>query len=132
MDFFDFLAAFVSNWNVTIGNTTEKSIGIQWENLNEVLNQQILHLFGLLQTCNGTVLNAKIMSGNMTSVVFDGLSSYKQYSVAIIGVDNNGQAYKSANITAWTDEGGNVEYKMPISVTKFLSKNIIDAIKMVV
>ena len=26
----------------------------------------------------------------------------------------------------------NVEYKMPISVTKFLSKNIIDAIKMVV
>lgn len=106
MDFFDFIAAFVSNWNVTIGNTTEKSIGIQWENLNEVLNQQILHLFGLLQTSNGTVLNAKIMSGNMTSVVFDGLSSYKQYCVAIIGVDNNGQAYKSANITAWTDEGG--------------------------
>ena len=106
MDFFDFLAVFVSNWNVTIGNTTEKSIGIQWENVNEVLNQKIRHLFGLLQTSNGTILNAKIMSGNTTSVVFVGLLSYRQYSVAIIGVANDGQAYKSANITAWTDEGG--------------------------
>ncbi|XP_022786238.1 uncharacterized protein LOC111326491 isoform X2 [Stylophora pistillata] len=108
-------AVFVSNWNVTIGNTTQRSIGVQWQNLNELLNQQILHFFGLLGTSNGTILNAKIMSESTTSVIFDGLSPYRQYSVAILGVDKNGQAYKSANVTAWTEEG--VPSRAPRSIT---------------
>ncbi|PFX28263.1 Transmembrane protease serine 5 [Stylophora pistillata] len=108
-------AVLVSNWSVTIGNTTKRSIGVQWQNLNQLLNQQILHLLGLLQTSNGTIMNAKIMPGNTTYLVFDGLSSYTQYSVAIVGVDNNGKAYKSGNITAWTDEG--VPSKGPLNIS---------------
>lgn len=96
----------MANWSVAIGNTTDRSIGIHWQNLNEVLDQQILHYFGLVKNSNGSIVNGKIMSGNTTSVVFDGLSPYKQYSIIVVGVSSNGQSYKSANLTAWTDEGG--------------------------
>lgn len=46
------------------------------------------------------------MSANTTSVAFTGLSSYSEYRLSVVGVNGIGQAYSSAEVTAWTEEGG--------------------------
>jgi len=46
------------------------------------------------------------MSANSTSVAFTGLLPYGEYRLSVVGVNGTGQAYSSAEVTAWTEEGG--------------------------
>ena len=46
------------------------------------------------------------MSGNTSTAVFNGLLPYTKYRLGVVGVNGSGQAYKSAEVTAWTEEGG--------------------------
>ena len=102
------LAPPIANWSVSIVNTTKNSITIQWPNLSPILNEQVLHYFGLIKTTNGSILNCHIMPANSTSVSFTGLLPYRQYRLSVVGVGVNGtgQAYSSSEVTAWTEEGG--------------------------
>lgn len=50
------------------------------------------------------------MSANVTSVAFTGLLPYREYRLSAVGVNGTGQALGSAEVTAWTDEGG-MEYE---------------------
>lgn len=46
------------------------------------------------------------MSANSTSVAFTGLLQYREYRLSVVGVNGIGQTYSSAEVTAWTEEGG--------------------------
>ena len=46
------------------------------------------------------------MSANVTSVAFTGLLQYREYRLGVVGVNGSGQARSSAELTAWTEEGG--------------------------
>ncbi len=104
--FFFLLALPVANWNVSIGNITQSSIAINWPNLTSILHQPVLYYFGLIKSTNGSILNEDILSGNTSFVGFNGLSPYREYRLSVVGVNGSGQAYKSAEVIAWTEEGG--------------------------
>lgn len=104
--FFSFLALLVANWNLSISDTTETNITIHWPNLSPFLHQQVLRYFGLLKDTNGCILTSNIVTGNATSVTFNGLSPYREYRLRAVGVNGNGEAFKSAEVIAWTEEGG--------------------------
>ena len=103
-----FLALPLANWSTFIDNTTTTSIQFSWQNLSPLLGQQISHYFVVLKNGYGyrSSLNGNIMSGNTTSHVLSGLSGYTEYRLSVVGVDVNGTAYNSTEVTVWTDEGG--------------------------
>ncbi|KAL9953476.1 hypothetical protein ACROYT_G040898 [Oculina patagonica] len=105
----------VANWNVSIDNITQSSIVINWPNLTSILHQPVLYYFGLIKSTNGSILNEDILSGNTSSVGFNGLSPYREYRLSVVGVNGSGQAYKSAEVIAWTEEG--VPSRGPSNVT---------------
>ena len=99
----------VPNWNITVENTTRYSIIINWQNLTRVINKMVLHYIGQIRSKNGSdVINAIIVNGNTTYVNIAGLSPYTEYQVMVVGVASDRQPYKSSNVTALTEEGGNV------------------------
>lgn len=100
------LALPVANWSLSVGNITQKSMTINWQNLTPILNQPVLYYFGLAKSTNGGILNGAIVSGNTSSVVFHGLSPYREYGLSVVGVNDSGQAYNGAEATARTEEGG--------------------------
>ena len=96
----------MSYWNLSIGKITKTSIAIHWPDLRLVLNQPVLHYYGLIKGTNGSILNGDIMSVNTRFTVFRGLWPYREYVLSVVGVNGSGQAYKSVEVTAWTEEGG--------------------------
>ena len=96
----------MANWSTFIDNTTTTSIQFSWQNLSPLLGQQISHYFVVLKSVNGSSLKGNIMSGNTTSHVFPGLSGYTKYRLSVIGVNVNGTAYNSTEVTVRTGEGG--------------------------
>ena len=101
-----FIAQLLSNWSVSVENTTKNSITIQWPHLTPILNEPVLHYFGQIKSTNGSVLNCHIMSANSTSVAFTGLMQYREYRLSVVGINGIGQAYSSDEVTARTEEGG--------------------------
>ena len=96
----------MANWSVFIGNKTQTSITIHWPNLSPILNQSILHYFGLAKDTNGSIFNSDLVTGNATSVEVHGLTTYTKYRLSVFGVNGNGEAYKSGEVMAWTEDGG--------------------------
>ncbi|XP_078349649.1 uncharacterized protein LOC144634540 isoform X2 [Oculina patagonica] len=94
----------ISNWSVSIANTTHRSIFIHWSILAPNLHQ-LLHYFGLVKSTNGSSLISSIRTGNVSSVVFHGLLPFRKYRLVVVGVNRKGEVYKSAEVTAWTKEG---------------------------
>ena len=87
-------------------NTTTRSITISWETLTPVLAQRTLYYVVVMKSANGSILNVNIVSGGTTSDVFNGLSPYTEYQVSVVGVDNEGNSFKSSDVTVWTEERG--------------------------
>jgi len=97
----------VPNWNVTVENTTTRSIKVNWKNLTPVINKMVLYYIVQMRNQNGSdVLNALVVNGSATYVDVTGLSPYTEYQVSVVGVSSDGQPYKSSNVTALTEEGG--------------------------
>ena len=46
------------------------------------------------------------MSANTSYIAFTGLQPYREYRLSVVGVNNIGEAYRSAEVTVWTEEGG--------------------------
>jgi len=70
------------------------------------MGQRIFHYFVLIKSKSGGVLNGNILSGNTNFDVIRGLSTYTEYQLSIVGVGDNGTAYSSKELAAWTEEGG--------------------------
>ena len=70
------------------------------------MGQRIFHYFVLIKSKSGGVLNGNVVSGNTIFDVIRGLSTYTEYQLSVVGVDDNGTAYTSNELAAWTDEGG--------------------------
>ena len=100
-------ALLVPNWNITVENTTTRSIKVNWKNLTPVINKMVLYYIVQMRNENGSdVLNALVVNGSATYVDVAGLSPYTEYQVSVVGVSSDGQPYKSPNVTALTEEGG--------------------------
>lgn len=69
------------------------------------------------------------MSANVTSVAFTGLLPYREYRLSAVGVNGTGQAHGSAEVTAWTEEGG-MEYETQyLESLEFLALGLTSGIK---
>ena len=96
----------VASWSATVENATTTSLAVSWQNLAALMGQRIFHYFVLIKSKNGGVLNGNILSANTNFDVIRGLSTYTEYQLSIVGVGDNGTAYSSNELAAWTDEGG--------------------------
>ena len=108
--YFPFLALPLSNWSVLIGNTTTASIRISWQNLTPLLGRRIPHYVVVIKSINGSILNGNIVPEDTTSAAFYGLSPFTEYQLSVVGADDQGIAYKSNEVSGWTDEGGTFSY----------------------
>ena len=99
------LAFLLANWSVSIDNTSTTSIRFSWQNL-ETLGRQISHYFVVIKNSFGSSLIGYLVQKNTISHLFYGLSAYSEYRLSVVGADYSGNAYKTTEITAWTDEGG--------------------------
>ena len=108
--YFPFLALPLSNWSVLIGNTTTASIRISWQNLTPLLGRRIPHYVVVIKSINGSILNGNIVPEDTTSDAFYGLSPFTEYQLSVVGADDQGIAYKSNEVSGWTDEGGTFSY----------------------
>ena len=51
-------------------------------------------------------MTGNILQSNVTSDVFYWLSPYMEYRLNVLGVNDNGNVYKSSEVTEWTEESG--------------------------
>ena len=79
---------------------------VSWKNLSALLSQTILHYLTVIKSGNGSTVSGNILKENTTSDVFYGLSPYMEYRFNVLGVNDNGNVYKSSEVTKWTDESG--------------------------
>jgi len=103
---FPFSALPLGNWSVSIENTTATSTRISWQTLTPLLGRGIQHYIVLIKSTNGSILNGNIVPEDTTSDAFYGLSPFKEYQLSVVGADDQGSAYKSNEVSVWTDEGG--------------------------
>ena len=96
----------MSSWNVSIDNKTATSMGVSWKNLSRLLSQNILHYLTVIKSGNGSIVSGNILQGNTTSDVLYGLSPYMEYRLNVLGVNDNGNVYKTSEVTEWTEESG--------------------------
>ena len=96
----------MTNWSASSDNETTTSITVSWQNLASLLHQRILHYIVVVKSTNSSILNGNIVPGTTTSDVFYGLTPYTEYRLSVLGVNDIRRAYKSAEGTAWTEEGG--------------------------
>jgi len=79
---------------------------VSWKNLSALLSQNIPHFLTVIKSGNGSIVSGNILQGNTTSDVFYGLSPYMECRFNVLGVNDNGNVYKSSEVTEWTDESG--------------------------
>ena len=96
----------MSSWNVSIDNKTATSMGVSWKNLSALLSQNIPHFLSVIKSGNGSIVSGNILQGNTTYDVFYGLSPYMEYRLNVLGVNDNGNVYKTSEVTEWTEESG--------------------------
>ena len=96
----------MSSWNVSIDNKTATSMGVSWKNLSALLSQSIPHFLSVIKSGNGSIVSGNILQGNTTSDVLYGLSPYMEYRLNVLGVNDNGNVYKTSEVTEWTEESG--------------------------
>ena len=89
---------------MTVDNTARTSMTVHWENLAPLINETILYY--IANAHHGNLSRAAVVSGDLLSANIVGLSTYTEYQVNVIGINNNGQPYNSSNVTALTEEGG--------------------------
>ena len=96
----------MSNWSVSIDNKTATSIQVSWQDLATLLSESIFHYITVIKSSNGSIVNGNILQENTTSNVFYGLSSYMEYRITLLCVNDNWKVYKSSEVTEFTEESG--------------------------
>lgn len=89
---------------MTVDNTAKTSMTVHWENLAPLINETVLYY--IANAHHGNLSRVAVVSGYLRSANIVGLSTYTEYQVNVIGINNNGQPYNSSNVTALTEEGG--------------------------
>ena len=97
-------APLLTGWRVTVANTTSSSISVQWTNLTSLVNRQARNFIVLLNSNNGSALANKVTHGNQLTTEIIGLEHSTNYTVILVGVDEQGQPYKSLAVNATTEE----------------------------
>ena len=105
MYFFFLQAPLLSGWNVTIHNTTFSSVFVQWTNLTNILNRQVLHYIVLLNRNNGSALANRVARGNQLTTEITGLKHSTNYTLEVFGIDGLGNLYKTPDVDTRTKNG---------------------------
>lgn len=94
---------------MTVANRTSTSLALQWRNLAHQLNGGVRFYVALISKTNSSVRvpTKKLVSPNATSTQITSLDPYTEYNLTVVGVSGDGTPFKSANVLAITDEGGN-------------------------
>ena len=76
---------------------------VRWENLAPLINDTVLYYIATAH--HGNLPRAAVVSGDLYSANFLGLSTYTEYQVNVVGINSHGQPYNSSNVTALTEGG---------------------------
>ena len=83
------------------------SLEVRWADVADQLNGGVRQYIILIRKTSDSELTGKIMpSSNTTSSQITGLDADAEYNVSVIVVSGDGMPFKSANVLATTDEGG--------------------------
>ena len=100
-------ATLLNDWSVTVVSRTARSIGISWSSPTSLLNGEIRFYVALARKINSSSKSiGEILAGNATASQITKLNEYTEYKVSVIAVNGNGKPFKSAEVSAMTDEGG--------------------------
>ena len=92
---------------MTVVNKTTESIGIIWRNPTHLLNGGVRFYVALARKSNGSeVLAGKIVPENTEASEITGLDGYTEYNIGVVVVTDDGAPFKSAEVVAMTEEGG--------------------------
>ena len=89
---------------MTVNNTSRTSMTVHWENLAPLINETVLYY--IANVYHGNPSRAAVLSGDLYSANFLGLSAYTEYQLNVVGINSHGQPYNSSNMTALTEGGG--------------------------
>ncbi len=103
-----FLAIPVFGWNVTILQTDSTSFTLQWTSLDANVNHSAKFYIIEVKSNHGILLAMETVPGNSTFTDFKRLRPSTKYHVAVYGVDETGQPYKSLDSHVTTNEGTNM------------------------
>ena len=83
------------------------SLEVRWTDVADQFNGGVRQYIILVRKTKDSELTGKIMpSSNTTSSQITGLDVDAEYNVSVIVVSGDGTPFKSANVLATTDEGG--------------------------
>ena len=96
---------------MTVVNKTDKSIAVIWSNPINLLSGGISFYVVLARKTNSSSeLTGEIVAANTTASKITGLDGYTEYNVGVVAVDDDGTPFKSADVSAMTEEGGESHY----------------------
>ena len=92
---------------MTVVNRTTKSIGIIWNKPSNLVNGVVRFYVALARKTNGSqIFPVEIVPGNTTALEIMGLDAYTEYTIGVVAVNDDGTPFKSTDVLAMTDEGG--------------------------
>jgi len=99
-------ASVLAGWNVTAVNKTTKSLSVRWADLTNHLHGGVRHYITIARNTDNGALSHQILPSNTTHTQITGLAVYTEYSISVVGVSGVGLPFKSVQVLAMTDEGG--------------------------
>ena len=100
------IASVLAKWNVTVVNKTTKSLSVRWADLTNHLHGGVRHYITIARNTDNGALSHQILPSNTTHTQITGLAVYTEYSISVVGVSGVGLPFKSEQVLAMTDEGG--------------------------
>ena len=91
---------------MTVVNRTSTSFTLGWRDLANQLSGGVRFYIAIVIKANGSLTSRKLSDPNATSTVMMGLSTYTEYNISVLAISTDGRPFKSENILAMTDEGG--------------------------
>ena len=98
----------MANWSVAVVNRTTKSIGIAWSIPTSLLNSGVRFYVTLARKNNGSSASSvgKMVPANTTTSKITDLEADTEYNVSVVVAIANGTVFKSTDVVAITEEGG--------------------------
>ena len=87
-------------------NRTSTSFTLGWRDLANQLSGGVRFYIAIVRKANGSLTSRKLLNSNATSTVMTGLGTYTEYNISVLAISGDGRPFKSENILAMTDEGG--------------------------
>ncbi|CAH3116615.1 unnamed protein product, partial [Porites lobata] len=94
----------LSGWNVTVLMSSHFGLSVQWSALRTNIDRTARFYLILIKSPAGNLLAEETVPGSTTTKVITGLRPSTRYRIGVYGIDETGQAYKTSESLASTND----------------------------